>query len=322
MKKTKLYILGFLLLLGLMLTTACGKKQSSRVRVGALKGPTTIGLLSLMENAETNRTDDEYSFQMATGADELLAAMVQGNLDIALVPANVAAVAYTKTQGKVCAIDINTLGVLYVVSADESLQDIADLSGRTIYLTGKGTTPDCVLQYVLEQNGITDCKAEFKTEATEVAAMLEKEPEAVALLPQPFVTAACMQNPDLQIRLSMNDEWKKVTGEENMVTGVTICTKDFCEKNPESVKRFLEEHENSVQTVLENPTEAAALCVKQGIVAKEGIAAKAIPMCNITCIKGADMKKGLSGYLQILYEKNPEMVGGVLPEDDFYYVAK
>ena len=162
-----------------------------------------------MNKADKGETANTYEFQMATGADEILPLMVKGDLDIALVPANVASVLYHKTQGGVEVIDINTLGVLYMVSGEDGLTNFTDLKGKTIYLTGKGTTPDYVLQYLLTANGMSadDVILEYKSEATEVASVLAEDPTAIGLLPQPFVTAACMQNDALKVIFDLNEEW-------------------------------------------------------------------------------------------------------------------
>ena len=295
------------------------------LRVGALKGPTTMGLLFLMEEQKEGKTKNSYEFQMATGADELLPLMVSGKLDVALVPANVAAILYQKTEGKVAVIDVNTLGVLYLVSSDPDVKGISDLKGRTIYLTGKGTTPDCVLQYLLKGAGYQDGEVtlEYKSEATEVAAILAEKEDALGFLPQPFVTAACLQNEKLSVVLSANDAWMDLQdgAEKNgLVTGVTVVRKEILEKYPNAVKTFLEEHAASAKAINEDPDAGATLAVAAGIVGKEPIAKKAIPQCNITCLTGEEMKKALESYLKILYDFDKTTVGGKLPEEDFYYV--
>lgn len=303
-------------------------REAVDIRVGSLKGPTSMGILFLMEKAENGETADNYEFQMATAADELLPLMVKGELDIALVPANVAAVLYQKTEGGVAVVDINTLGVLYVVTGTAEIESVADLKGKTIYLTGKGTTPEASLRYVLESNGLTeaDYTLEFKSEATEVAAVLAENPDAIGLLPQPFVTAALMQNDALQVVLDLNEEWMRVENEikdgisNGMVTGVTVVRKAFLEEHPEAVEAFLEEHALSAAAINEDIETGAALAVEAGIVAKEPIAQKAIPECNITCVTGEDMRSDLSAYLDVLVGFDAELVGGQLPEDDFYYL--
>lgn len=303
----------------------CQSKEQSAadIRIGSLKGPTSMGLVKLMQDAEENNTENNYSFTMETAADALLPKVIQGELDIALVPANVASVLYNKTEGAVSVIDINTLGVLYMVSGDTSITDIKGLAGRTIYLTGKGTTPDYVLHYILEQNGLSesDVMLEYKSEAAEVAAVLANEPESIGLLPQPFVTAACTQNEKLNVILDMTQEWDAVQGIDGsrLVTGVTVVRNEFLQQNQEAVNMFLKEHKESAEFANSNAEEAAELVAAQGIIEKAPIAQKAIPECNITYIDGEEMRRALSGYLEILMEQNPESIGGALPKEDFYY---
>ena len=322
----KIIALSLTLILCVSLLAGCGadKTQKVDVRVGGLKGPTSMGLLFLQEKNENGQAGENYEFTMVTAADELLTMMVKGELDIALIPANVASVLYNKTEGGVSVIDINTLGVLYMVSGDDTIKTPADLAGRTVYLTGKGTTPDYVLHYIMQGNGLTDAdvKLEYKSEATEVAAILAKNPDAVGLLPQPFVTAACAQNEVLGVVMDMNEQWTLLQGEDGskMVTGVTVVRNAFLEENEEAVKVFLGEHKESTKQINEDVEKGAALAVSAGIIAKEAIALKAIPKCNISCIDGEEMKQALSGYLNVLYEQDPKSVGGALPADGFYYV--
>lgn len=321
----RMAVLGAGIILAGALLAGCGaKEQKTTVRVGGLKGPTTIGLLALQEKAAGGEAKEDYEFSMMTAADELLPQMIKGELDIALLPANVAGILYNKTNGGISVIDINTLGVLYMVSGDMTIDEIEDLKDKTIYLTGKGTTPDYVLHYILEENGFTeaDCTLEYKSEATEVAAILSENPDAVGLLPQPFVTAACTQNDALNVVLDMNEQWAAVQGEggSRLVTGVTVVRNEFLKENEKAVKNFLTEHEESIKNVNEDVEKGAALAVEAGIIAKEPIAKKAIPDCNITYIDGEEMKQALSGYLQVLFERDAASVGGTLPADDFYYI--
>lgn len=298
--------------------------EKTTVRVGGLKGPTSMGLLFLKQEAQAEEALENYEFTMVTAADELLTMMIKEELDIALVPANVASVLYNKTEGEVAVIDINTLGVLYMISGDTSINSVEDLKGKTIYLTGKGTTPDYVLHYILSANGLqeSDYTLEYKSEATEVAALLAENPDAIGLLPQPFVTVACSQNEALQVVLDMNEQWSLLQGEDGsrMVTGVTVVRREFLEQNEAAVLNFLKEHEESTTAINADVETGALLVVEEGIIAKEAIAQKAIPECNITYIAGEEMKQALSGYLSVLYEQDASAVGGAMPGEDFYYI--
>ena len=227
-------------------------------------------------------------------------------------------------------IDINTLGVLSIISGDSSIASWSDLAGKTVYLTGKGTTPDYVLQYLLKERASLDgfspedVTLEYKSEAAEIAAILKENPEAVGLLPQPFATVAMSQNEALRTVFDLTEEWDKLQTENNsrLVTGVTVVRNGFLEEHPEEVEAFLERHEESAKLALEEPDATASLIVKTGIIEKEPIAKKALPSCSIVFIEGNEMKDALSGYLEVLFEQDPKSVGGVLPGDDFYYGAE
>lgn len=296
------------------------------VRVGSLKGPTSMGLVYLMDQNEQGKASQAYDFSMVTAADELLPKVISGDIDIALVPANVASVLYNKTNGGVTVIDVNTLGVLDLVSADGNINSITDLKGKTVYMTGKGTTPEYVMNYLIKVSGMDagDVTLEFKSEPTEVAAVLAEQDDAIGFLPQPFVTAACAQNDKLNIVLKASDVWDEFQeeGGSRLVTGVTVVRNEFLKEHAEAVDTFLIEHDASAEFANSSVDEAAELVAKAGIVEKAPVAKKALPECNITCITDEEMKDAVSGYLQVLFDQNPESVGGKLPADDFYYVGE
>lgn len=296
--------------------------DGTTIRVGSLKGPTTMGLVNLMKASDEERSQGKYEFTMASDPSEIVASIASGDLDIALVPANLAATLYNKTKGGVSVLDINTLGVLYCVTADESITSVKDLSGKTVLTTGQGATPEYAMNYLLDANGVADCTLEFHSEASEIAALLKEDPNRIAVLPQPFVTAAEAQNDQLKTAFSLTDEWDKVTDNgSRFLTGATIVRKAFLEEHPDAAAVFLREQEASADEANTNVGGTAALVAEYGIIEKAPIAQKALPYCNIVCITGEDMKTALSGYLEVLYQADPSSVGGSLPADDFYDIA-
>ncbi|MBR5121606.1 MAG: ABC transporter substrate-binding protein [Oscillospiraceae bacterium] len=321
MKRIFAVLLSVLMLLGVF--SACGKEEfiAGEVRIASMKGPTTMGMVKLMADSEEGATDGDYTVNVYGTADEIVPLVVNGEVDIANVPCNLASVLYNKTNGGVSVIGVNTLGVLYIVQTGDSVKSVADLKGKTIYSTGKGTTPEYVLNNILSKNGIDpekDVTIEFKSEATEVAAMLENATDAVAVLPQPYVTVAMTKNANISIALDLTKEWEAVEG-TSLVTGVTIVRNEFLAQNEALVEKFLEEYKASVEFVNTNNDEAAKLVGSYDIVA-EGVAKKALPYCNIVCLTGGDMKSAVETYLSVLYAFNPQSVGGKLPDESFYFV--
>jgi len=289
---------------------------NGEVRVGALKGPTTMGLVDLMSRTEED-ANAAYTFTMSSQPTDIVSGIASGKLDIALVPANLASTLWNKTKGGVSVIDVNTLGVLYCVTGDDSIKSVADLDGKTILSTGQGASPEYVLNYLLEKNGV-NATVEFKSEATEVAAALATDPTQIAVLPQPFVTVAEGKNDALHTAFSLTDEWAKVS-DSQLLTGVTVVRNDFLAENKEAVDQFLADHASSVEAVNGDAEAASKLIAQYGIIEKAPIAQKALPQCNIVCITGEEMKADLSAYLQVLYDADPSSVGGSLPDDAFYY---
>lgn len=311
---------------------SAAETESEPLRVAGLKGPTTMGLVNLLglstdsqadENGLKPSQDGSVLYNMYGAADELVPLLVKGDLDAACVPANLAATLYNKTQGAVQVACINTLGVLYVVEKGDTVQSMADLKGKTLVTTGKGTTPEYVLRYLLTQNGIDpdkDVTIEYTSEATEALAKVQAGEVSIAMLPQPFVTAAMAQTEGLRVALDMNAEWQTVAGTP-LVTGVLLVRKDAVEADPARFADFMKKYEQSTEQTAADPEGTAALCEAFGVVAKAALAQKALPQCNIVFETGDAMKSDLTTYYQVLFDADPTSVGGALPGDDFYYAG-
>lgn len=295
-------------------------EATDEIRVAALKGPTAMGLVRLMDEAESGPVDgNSYSFSIVASPTEMTPMIVRGEVDIAALPANLASVIYNNTDGAIQVLAVNTLGVLYIVENGDSVHSLEDLAGRTVYASGKGSTPEYSLSYILEEAGLADSvRVEWMSEHAECVAALLNDPEGVALLPQPFVTTAMMQNPDIRVAIDLNDAWTVVSPDSALITGVIVARKDFVEAESDAVDRFLDQYRASTDFANSSTQEAAALVGKYDIV-PEKVAAIALPECNIVCITGDGLRSSLGPYLEVLYNANPASVGGSLPGEDFYY---
>ena len=294
------------------------------INLAALSGPTALGMLDLLEKNENGEAANNYNVTIATTPDEVTGKIISGELDIAAVPTNVASTLYNKTEGQVQIAALNTMGVLYVLETGDTIQSVADLAGKTIYATGQGSTPEYALNLVLEKNGLTpgeDVEIVFAADNAEIAPLLASGEAQVALLPQPFVTSVLTQNENVRVALDLTEEWDKaVNGESGLTMGCVVVRKEFAEQNKEALDRFLDEYKQSVETVTseEGLAHAAELAEHYNII-KAAVAEKAIPECNIVFVEGDEMQQIAGGFLQVLYDANPQAVGGQLPNDDFYY---
>ena len=298
-------------------------EETTTIRIGAMAGPTAMGMVKLRKDSEDGNTKNTYAFEdFATDASAFVTPLASGEIDIAAVPSNLAANIYNKTEGKVQVVAVNTLGVLNLVERGNSVNNISDLKGKTLYATGMGAVPEYTIRYILSANGLDadkDVDIVWCSDTTEALSKLKAQDGAIAVLPQPFVTAASAQISDLRVVMDLNDAWDKVNSTSKIVTGVIVVRKEFADKYPEQLKQFIEEYKASVEYTSTNVDETAQLIADYGVVASATIAKKALPKCHIVCYINDNMRSALEGFLQVLYDQNPKSVGGSMPKDDFYY---
>lgn len=324
MKKT--FAVLFALLIFASLFAGCAKKETAVIRLGGLKGPTSMGMVKLLDDTETGKAKSKVEFTMEASADLLVPKLLgaEPELDILAVPVNLASVLYNNSKGGVKFLAINTLGVVYIVEKGErQINSFADLKGQTLYATGKGMTPEYVLKYLLAENGLEpekDVAIEWKSQPTEVIAAMQKDEHAIAMMPQPFVTAAQAQLEGLNVVLDLTEEWGKIDNGSKLITAGLVVRSEFAKQHPAELAQFLKEYKASAEFLNANVKEGAQLVVKYGILPKAPIAEKAIPFCNVTYIDGAEMVPIVNGYLKVLFDQNPKSIGGKLPGNDFFYV--
>ena len=303
--------LAFLTLVVMLFAVGCAKAPAEPVNIAALKGPTGMGISYMMDDTE------KYNVELQDAPDVVVGKFVNGEIDIAAVPLNLAAVLYNKTEGNVVLLNLDTLGVLYIVENGETINSLADLAGKTIYASGEGATPQYVLDYLLAQNGLTDqVKVEYVGEHTALAAMVASGEAQIALLPEPFVSAVTVKNPDVRVALDLNSAWEAASGTK-LVMGVYIASRTFYNEHPDQVKAFLADYAASVEKV-NTSSDAAQKIADLGIVGSAAIAQQAIPRSYIVSIAGDEAKNAASAVLNVLFTANPKSVGGKLPGDDLY----
>ena len=339
MKKVRA-IVSLLLALTLALSlTACGGQTNSEpkqpdtqeeltaaeINLYVLSGPTGIGAMNLWAAADAGETKNTYHITMPGANDEVVAALSKGDADIAAVATNLAATLYNKTDGGVTVLAVNTLGVLSLLSNGQEVNAVSDLKGKTIYAPGQGANPEYILRYVLSGNGLDpdkDVTLRFVGEGSELLTVWQSDPEAVILAPQPVATSILMQNENAKTLFDMTEEWDKIAGgDSTLMMGCVIVRNEFLQANPGAVELFLQEYAASIEKAQSDVEGTAALCEQYGLIPKAALAQKAIPSCGLTFVTGAEMKTGLSGYLQVMFDANPKSVGGALPGDNFYYGA-
>ena len=313
--------LSLLLAAGLLLTlTSAFAQDNGKVRVAGLIGPTGMSLAPMMAQNE-----GVYAFTLAAAPEQLVGEIVAGNVDIAAVPTNLAAVLYNRTKGAVQMLAVNTLGVLYVLEKGDTVHTAADLSGKTIVTAGQGAVPEYVLNYILDKNGITDATVEYKSEHNEVNSLAASGMADLVMLPQPMATALLLKDAGFRVALDITEQFALAAEKDGkpgtvLSMGALVVQASFAQRYPDKVAAFLEEYSLAVTFVNEEPAKAAVDIVSAGILPSEKVAEAAIPLCNIVFVVGEEMKTSIAPLMDILFKADAKSVGGAVPDDAFYYI--
>jgi NitT/TauT family transport system substrate-binding protein len=320
-KRLGILLMSAMLVVSTVLAAGCSPEPKEKIKIAALKGPTGMGLVKLMEE-----NTDLYEITLYDSPDQIVAKIVTGEIDGAAVPSNLAPILYTKTEKKIKLTNLTTMGVLYIVENGTSIKSIADLRGKTIYTSGKGGTPEFALNYILRENGLepdVDVKVEWKADHATVSAAIASGEATIAMLPEPFVTTTKAKVANLSVPVDMTAEWSRVSGgSSELIMGAFVMTTDILDTRKKDVDEFLEKYKESVEYVNNSPKEASALIAKHAILPSAAVAEAAIPGSNIVFTSAQDAKKSLEGFFTVLKNSDPASIGGSLPDENFYYEGK
>ena len=292
-----------------------------KIRVAAMNGPTGMGMARLADQVRNDMLPYECDVTFSGSPDDVRAGLLSGELDIAAVPVNMAAALYNKTGGEILTLAANTLGVLYIVEKGDTVQSMADLAGKKILAAGQGSTPEYVINYLLEKNGLTDSvEVEYVSEHAEAVTQMAAGNADLILVPEPFVTTALSKVEGARVALDLTQEWAKVS-DADMVMGCLVVSKAFAEADPQALRHFMTQYAVSADYCTSHPAEAAVFIEEFGIMGSAALAEKAIPNCNIVCVTGREMVDMVTGMLTVLFDADPKSVGGTLPGEEMFWLG-
>ena len=326
-------VLSILMLIGFAGCAGSAKSEAKSMSVGILKGPTALGMLKAMNEADQDIEGTKVNYEVSAAPDEVTAKLLNGELNMACIPSNLAAVLYNKTGGKVQFVSTNTLGILYVVENTgeqgednnvEEVKDLKSLEGKTIYTSGKGSSVEYFLNYLLDKEKV-NVKVEYLSEHSEALAKVMSKKGNIGLLPEPFVTTAKMKSKGaIKTVANLNTVWDAEVENVPMCMTATVVNTEFAKENPNTIKNFLNKYQESIEYVTNesNIDDVAELAVKFEIIPNAEIAKRAIPNCNIVYQSASETKEGLVKLYEIFANYNKAAIGGQMPDDDFWYEAK
>ena len=320
--KNRLIALTLAIITLFCILSGCNNSEKSnddgnyKLKIGYLKGPTGMGMAKLLSD---NKTSEKYEIDsIYTEPQAIMSSVISGKIDIAAVPVNLAATIAKKTDGKYLIAAVNTLGVLYIVERGNTIYSVKDLGGKKIIANGQASTPEYVLNYLLDKNSVGNAEIEYFGDASAVTSQLISGKANIAMLPEPAVTTVISKDSTLRVALDLSKEWKKVSDGE-LVQGCIIVSKEIVNNHKSELDEFLSDYKKSTEYVNSDPASASQIIADIGIIDNAVVAEKAIPKCNIVYIDGDEMISVLTDFYKVLFDASPASIGGKMPDESFYY---
>jgi NitT/TauT family transport system substrate-binding protein len=298
-------------------TVAASPKD--KVTISVLKGPS--GLSGAWMMSELSRTSpDEFEFITVSSADMVVAKLLNGEIDAGVLPVNVAAKLYNAgVSVQVLAIVGN--GMVKFLTTDPTVQGLADLKGKTIYIAGQKATPDYVFQYLCAQKGLsagTDYVPVYSLAYPEIAAGLASGKIAYAVLPEPFAAQAISKNRDIKTPIDITKEWRAATNQSDYPMSLFVARSSLVESSPEKIGILVDSYRASIQKALQDPAVTGKLAESLGLGISTQIATIAIPISNFVFIGAARAVPSIEALLSVFLQFDPVSIGGIMPNRSFY----
>ncbi|MBI9053742.1 MAG: ABC transporter substrate-binding protein [Bacteroidales bacterium] len=301
--------------------SACNsKKEDQQIKIATLKGPSAMGMVKMIENLNENKNSD-IEITIYNEPIRVRKLMLKGEVDFAILPTTMGAILYNKgVPYQLAAIPV--WGTLYLFGNDTSITTWDDLKGKKINLMAKGMTPDVLFKQLLIKNNIDPEKDvtldyTFPTHIDLANAVAAGQAE-LGVISEPLVSLVMQKNKKVAPIFDLNTEWQKVYEKIPIAQTALLVNKDFAANNKEQLQFILNEYKNSTDWVNNNIEDAAKLIVKYKILPNAEVAESSIPRSNLNFIEANTLKKQISDYFQIFYEMNPDIIGGKIPDKNFY----
>ena len=295
-------------------------ETAKTVKIAALQGPTALSFLKMWDDG-TKLDGKEAVYDLLAAPDAMVAELAKGTFDIACLPLNTAATLFNKGTDYRLA-GICAWGNMYIISTDDSIKSLSDLSGKTVAVSQQGATPDVIMRYALKEAGLSKkVTLDYTLTAhADLAASVISGQTTTALMPEPFISNIMAKNSAVKIVVDMQQVWAETTGGEAYLPQSAIVVKgSFAGQNPEVIADFIAAQRTSAQYTA-NVNELAELAEKHGVTLPAAAIISGTPRCNIFFKTTAEARTEIDNYFNIILGFSPDDIGGVMPPEAFFAV--
>ncbi|PKP38862.1 MAG: hypothetical protein CVT98_04485 [Bacteroidetes bacterium HGW-Bacteroidetes-15] len=315
--------LRFVLLIAITILLGCVSNQKDNTAtftIATLKGPSSMGMIKLIDSL-VNIEDKNFDIKVFNEPIQVRKMILDGTADFAILPTTMAALIYNKgLDYKVIAIPV--WGTLYLFGSDSTITDWEQLRGKRVHVMAKGMTPDVLFRRLLEKNNLnpeTDLILDYSFPThIDLANAIAAKQASLGVISEPMVSLAMQKNKDIRPIFDLNHEWNRSLNMPIAQTALLV-KGSIIKCNPLVVEQLLVGYQKSSEWVNLNPDSAANLIVKYNILPNFEVAFNAIPRSNLNFVRANAVQFQIEEYLRVFFEMNPDIVGGKIPDESFYF---
>ena len=313
---------------------ACSEKTTTtnEITIAVPDGGPALGMSYLMKNYATIG-NTQVTYKIVDGANGIKSAVMSGEADVAIMPTNMAAILYNNGI-EIQVVGTNSYGLLYMLSNTVAPADFTldSLKGQVLHTVGQGGTPEIVLKKVLEGAGIEYVEDDtavtgkvaikYHAEGTTIIGGLKQGTIHFAVLGEPAVSTAIQKvGGNLNIVCDLQEKWKTAANTEASYPQTSLVAKKSLIASDPTLIKLIAQYTVDCAHALETEDAApyiAELKAREATV-PDTFGAAGVARTNITPAFGDTAKADIVAYFNILKDFKPQLIGGKLPDDGFYY---
>lgn len=313
-----LIIIIFVLAVGCS-NNSVGNNENNMPEKIIMQAPTAPPTSPLVKMVEDNMLGDNVEFILYKNVEEATTRIARGEADFTVLPVNVASKLYNK-EADVSLLNVNTWGILYLLSREGQVQSWDDLKGKELFVGAQGSSPDVITRYLLSKNGIgdEDISISYGTSPEMLQWAIAGKADMV-VLPEPLATQGLMKAENMEISMDYSEEWEKVNQEGSKLpqTGIVVRT-SFAKEYPNVVEDFQNAYKTALEMVVSDPIGVSSL-IEEKLEIPAKVFENSMTRTKLEFVTAEDAKADVEVYLNALNEISGEMIGGKLPDEGFYY---
>jgi NitT/TauT family transport system substrate-binding protein len=288
----------------------------TKVIIQAPPSPPTAPLLKMVADKPLGE-DVEIELTFYKTVEEATARVIKGEADFTILPVNVAAKLYNK-DADISLANVSTWGLLYLVSTTD-ISNWDQLKGQELAVGAQGASPDIITRYLLDKNGVDTSDINIKyANSPEIAQMIIEGLLNNAVLPEPQVTQVLLKNPAVKIVKNFNEEWEMAEGNNvKLPQAGMIVQNKFAKEYPEALNTIQDAYGSAIELTINDPKTVSQL-VQDNFNIPALIFEQSMTRTKLQFATANDAKADVENYLSKLLEFSPDMVGGQLPDEEFY----